>query len=100
MKQDRRKLEEIKNTSRIPSSITDPSGCLLITGDNRFSQLKTCLAAAHHFLLSQKATALIDRIETAIRENWERVCEETELSLVDKNYLWGRQFLNPFSMER
>jgi serine/threonine-protein kinase HipA len=74
---------------------------MLITDGNRFSQLKTCLAAAHHFLLSQKAAAaLIDRIETAIRENWERVCEEAELSLVDKNYLWGRQFLNPFSMER
>ncbi|RII25257.1 MAG: hypothetical protein CXR30_18930 [Geobacter sp.] len=39
-------------------------------------------------------------IETAIRENWERVCEEAELSPVDKNYLWGRQFLNPFSIER
>ncbi|MDU0460922.1 MAG: type II toxin-antitoxin system HipA family toxin [Geobacteraceae bacterium] len=74
---------------------------MLITGDNRFSQLKTCLAAAHHFLLSrQSAAALIDRIETAIRENWERVCEEAELSQVDKNYLWGRQFLNPFSIER
>jgi hypothetical protein len=31
----------------------------------------------------------IDRIETAIRRNWERVCEEAELSPVDKNYLWG-----------
>ena len=72
-----------------------------ISGDNRFSQIKTSLAAAHHFLLSQKAAAaLIDRIETAIRENWERVCEEAELSPIDKNYLWGRQFLNPFSMER
>lgn len=74
---------------------------MLIIGDNRFSQLKTCLAAAHHFLLSrQSAVAMIDRIETAIRDNWERVCKEAELSTVDKNYLWGRQFLNPFSMER
>lgn len=74
---------------------------MLIAGDNRFSQLKTCLAAAHHFLLSPKAAAaLIDRIESAIRENWERVCDEAELSPVDKNYLWGRQFLNPFSIER
>lgn len=74
---------------------------MLITGANRFSQLKTCLAAAHHFLLSrQAAVALIDRIEAAIRENWEGVCEEAELSPVDINYLWGRQFLNPFSMER
>lgn len=74
---------------------------MLIIGDNRFSQLKACLAAAHHFLLSrQSAVAVIDRIETAIRDNWERVCEEAELGPVEKNFLWGRQFLNPFSMER
>jgi serine/threonine-protein kinase HipA len=74
---------------------------MLITGGNRFSQLKTCLAAAHHFLLSrQAAVAVIGRIETVIRDNWEPVCEEAELSPVDKNYLWGRQFLNPFSIER
>ncbi len=74
---------------------------MLITGDNRFSQLKTCLAAAHHFLLSRQAALdTIDRIETAIRDNWERVCGEAELSQVDKNYLWGHQFLNPFSVER
>jgi serine/threonine-protein kinase HipA len=74
---------------------------MLITGANRLSQLKTCLAAAHHFLLSRSAAVdAMDRIEAAIRDNWERVCEEAELSPVDKNYLWGRQFLNPFSIER
>jgi serine/threonine-protein kinase HipA len=73
----------------------------IITGANRLSQLKTCLAAAHHFLLSRQAAVdAIDQIETAIRDNWERVCGEAELSQVDKNYLWGRQFLNPFSIER
>jgi serine/threonine-protein kinase HipA len=74
---------------------------MLITGANRLSQLKTCLAAAHHFLLSRSAAVdAMDRIEAAIRDNWERVCEEAELSPVDKNYLWGRQFLNPFSIAR
>jgi serine/threonine-protein kinase HipA len=74
---------------------------MLITGANRLSQLKTCLAAAHHFLLSRSAAVdAMDRSEAAIRDNWERVCEEAELSPVDKNYLWGRQFLNPFSIER
>jgi serine/threonine-protein kinase HipA len=74
---------------------------MLITGNNRFSQLKTCLAAAHHFLLSRPAAVeAISRIEAAIRDNWERVCGEAELSPVDKNLLLGRQFLNPFSLER
>jgi serine/threonine-protein kinase HipA len=58
-----------------------------------FSQLRTCLAAAHHFLLSRQAAVdAINRIESAIRDHWERVCGEAELSQVDKNYLWGRQF--------
>jgi serine/threonine-protein kinase HipA len=48
----------------------------------------------------QAAVEMIDRIETAIRENWEKICEEAELSPVDKNFLWGRQFLNPFSIGR
>jgi len=74
---------------------------MFITGENRFSQLKTCLAAAHHFLLSeQAAVGVIDRIETAIRDNWDMVCEEAELSLVEKNLFWEHQFLNPFSVVR
>ncbi len=74
---------------------------MLITGENRFSQLKTCLDAAHHFLLSEReAVDVIDRIETAIREHWDMVCGETELSKVDENYMWERQFLNSFSIKR
>lgn len=74
---------------------------MLITGQNRFSQLKTCLAAAHHFLLTPQATAeVIDRIESVIHDNWDWVCAEAELSPVDKNYLRAHQFLNPFSIER
>ena len=74
---------------------------MLMVGENRFSQLKTCLDAAHHFLLSdEKAKSLFDKIETAIRENWDEACQEAELSEVDKNLLWLRQFLNPFSVVR
>lgn len=40
---------------------------MLITGGKRFSQLKTCLATAHHFLLSrQAAVAVIDRDEAGL----------------------------------
>jgi serine/threonine-protein kinase HipA len=55
-----------------------------ITGQNRFSQLKTCLGAAHHFLLSpQAAVDEIDRIESVIDDNWHRVSVEKR-SLVRK----------------
>ena len=74
---------------------------MLITGENRLSQLKTCLTAAHHFMLpNQDAIRLFDQIETDIRDNWNQVCEEAELSIIDQNYLWERQFLNPFSTVR
>ena len=74
---------------------------MLIIDNNRYSQLKICLKAAHLFLLSdEEVTAIIDKIETTIRDNWDSVCEEAELSIVDKKLLWQRQFLNPFSTER
>lgn len=72
---------------------------MLIVGNDRFSQLRTCLATAHHFLLSaQEARAVFDSQIAAIERHWDAVCDEAELSTVDRSLLWGRQFLNPFSM--
>jgi hypothetical protein len=51
-------------------------------------------------LSRQAAVDAIDRIEAAIHDPWERVCEEAELSAVDKNYRWGCRFFNPFSVAR
>lgn len=74
---------------------------VLIVGNNKFSQLKTCLAAAHHFQLAKgEAVGIFDKTEATIRDNWDNVCKEAELSPVDKVLLWERQFLNPFSTER
>ena len=71
---------------------------MLICGNNRFSQLKTCLEVANHFLLSnEQARNIFSHITEVIEQNWEAVCEEAELSKVDKDSLWRRQFLNPYS---
>ena len=76
----------------------EASQAMLIAGANNLSQLKTCLAAAHNFLLSQdEAHAIFDKLKTVIESRWDEVCAEAQLSEVDKNLLWGRQFLNPFS---
>jgi len=78
----------------------EASQAMLISGNNNFSQLKTCLAAANHFLLSEdEARAIFTRLTESIEKHWNSVCEEAELSKVDKNLFWGRQFLNPYSME-
>ncbi|NCC05349.1 MAG: type II toxin-antitoxin system HipA family toxin [Proteobacteria bacterium] len=74
---------------------------MLIVGNNRYSQLKTCQEAAHLFLLSSaESTGIIDRVIMAIRDNWDRVCDEARLTPVDKNLMWQRQFLNPYSIGR
>ena len=76
----------------------EASQAMLIAGSNNLSQLKTCLAAAHNFLLSRnEAHAIFDKLKTVIETHWDDVCTEAQLSEVDKNLFWGRQFLNPFS---
>lgn len=73
---------------------------MLITGQNRFSQLKVCMQAAPHFLLQKRrAHAIISAQLESIRTQWEVVCDEANLSEVDRALLWGRQFLNPFALE-
>lgn len=73
---------------------------MLICADNRMSKLTNCLACAHNFLLSQhQAREMIEHQLSAIKENWAAVCDEAELSPVDRQYFWQRQFLNPFIFE-
>lgn len=73
---------------------------MLITGNKRLSQLTVCLEAAPQFLLTaQRAGAIIDAQLAVIRAQWSIVWNEAGLTEVDRRYLWGRQFLNPFALE-
>lgn len=77
----------------------EASQAMLIAGQNNLSQLSTCLQAAHNFLLSENdAKEIFAHTTSAITNNWVPVCEEAELSPVDAELLWRRQFLNPFSL--
>ena len=74
---------------------------MLISGNNNLSRLKSCLDTAHNFLLSKsEARSIFEKHITAIEQNWSSICEEAELSDVDKRVLWRRQFLNAFSTEQ
>lgn len=78
----------------------EASQAMKISGENNLSQLKSCIQAAHHFLLSNEdALSISGRIESVIRKYWDSVCEEAQLSEIDKKRLWKRQFLNPFAFE-
>jgi serine/threonine-protein kinase HipA len=71
-----------------------------ILGDNNASQFKTCLAAAQNFLLSkEEAYGIFEHQKSVIEQNWQSVCDEAELSVVDRRLFWNRQFLNPYSVE-
>ena len=79
----------------------EASQAMLIVGSNNVSQLKTCLQAAPCFLLSEDdARMIFDQQAAAIEQHWDAVCDEAKLSEVDRKLLWGRQFLNPFSIQR
>ncbi len=73
---------------------------MLISGDNRMSQLTVCLDAAAHFLLSrEEARKIIEHQIEIIEINWELVCDEVNLSKTDRALFWKRQFLNPFALQ-
>jgi len=79
----------------------EASQAMLISGNNNLSQLKTCLEAANHFLLSQNdARTIFGHLTETIEKHWDEACEEAELNEVDKKLFWGRQFLNPYSTEQ
>lgn len=78
----------------------EASQAMLITGENRMSKLTVCLEAAAHFLLNENdAVELIEQQLVAIHDHWPTVCDEAELSEVERNLLWHRQLLNPFAFQ-
>ncbi|NMA97322.1 MAG: type II toxin-antitoxin system HipA family toxin [Phyllobacteriaceae bacterium] len=73
---------------------------MLIKGNNRASTLATCLAAAPDYHLKEaEAAALIEHQVATIARNWQSVCEEAELSEVDRKLFAGRQFLNGYALD-
>jgi len=76
----------------------EASQAMLISGKHNLSQLKTCLEVAHNFLLSgEEAREIFGNLSSTIQGHWDTVCEEAQLSPVDRGLLWNRQFLNPWS---
>lgn len=73
---------------------------MLIAYDDRRSRLATCRVAAATFLLSDTdANSIIEAQVDGIRTHWDAICDEAELSQVDRAFLWGRQFLNAYAFD-
>lgn len=75
----------------------EASQAMLISGNNRMSRLTVCREAAHQFQLTgEEASAIIQHQIDVITAQWPVVCDEAELSSVERSLMWQRQFLNPF----
>lgn len=78
----------------------EASQAMLIVGNDRLSRIATCLKAAPQFLLSfDTALALAEQQIDVIRNRWTHICDEAQLSEIDRNLMWRRQFLNPFAFD-
>ncbi len=78
----------------------EASQAMMISGSDRSSRLITCLAAAHRFMLSDiEARAIIDAQVEAINSFWETVCDEADLSPIDRALFKDRLFLHAYAFE-
>ena len=74
------------------------SQAMLIRGRDRASQLASCIAAASVFLLGRAdAIKIVNHQINVIEREWQSICDEANLSAVDRSLFWRRQFLNPFA---
>lgn len=72
------------------------SQAMRILGDRNESRLSLCLEAARKFNLNTvSATDIIESIREAINNAWNQVCDEAELTDIERKFFWRRQFLNP-----
>ncbi|WP_027855297.1 type II toxin-antitoxin system HipA family toxin [Marinobacterium litorale] len=78
----------------------EASQAMRINGPSQLSQISNCLTVAEHFQLTpSEAIAKVMHQILVIGQQWQAVCDEAELSEVDRNLFRGRQFLNPFAFE-
>lgn len=78
----------------------EASQAMMISGSDRSSRLVTCLSAARRFMLSDtEARAVIDAQITTINSNWDAVCDDADLSPIDRTLFKDRLFLNAYAFE-
>lgn len=78
----------------------EASQAMLIRGEERMSRLSLCLDAALQFQLSKaEALEIIENQVQVITDNWTLICDEADLSDIDRALFWKRQFLNPYAFD-
>ena len=78
----------------------EASQAMIIFDNDRRSKISVCLNAAPVFLLSEKeAVSFIENQLKTIEAHWNPTCAEAQFTEIDKKFMMGRQFLNPFAFE-
>jgi len=78
----------------------EASQAMKILGDRNLSRLDLCLESAANYSLSNDAAlAIVTNQISVIKDKWETICNEANFDQTNRNLYWGRQFLNPFSIE-
>ena len=73
---------------------------MAVIGDDRRSLLEHCRLSAPSFLLGDaEARDIINGQASAIVAGWPELCDEAELSQVDRAYFWRRQILNEYAFD-
>ena len=71
-----------------------------ILGDRNLSKLELCVESAANYSLSgEDARAIVSDQISIIKNKWESICDEANFDQTSRKIYWGRQFLNPFSIE-
>jgi serine/threonine-protein kinase HipA len=67
---------------------------------NRDARLSLLVDASGIYLLDRReATDIVDSLVAAIHGHWTDVCDAAQLTMVERELLWERQFLNPHAFE-
>ena len=72
---------------------------IALTADGqRASQFWVARAAASEFLITgAEGQQIIDNVIDTIQANWDDVCDEAQLSNLERQQLWKREFLNDYA---
>lgn len=83
-----------------PRNGREANQAMLVHGEDKRSLLESCRLSASNYLLSDGAArALINHQVVTIAQLWDGICDEAELSMIDRSYLWRRQFVNDYAFE-
>ena len=69
-------------------------------GGERLSQVARCVRhAGIYHLTTGQARDIVDRQIEIIHRDWNAVCDRASMPPVERDWLWGRQILNPYALE-